>query len=73
LLEQRRLERLLFWPQVLAQYKPLIDEGLSMPLDQALRWEEAKAIESAKKAMAHMIASRKDEVLAKGRSEKGGS
>ncbi len=57
-------------PHILAQYKPLIDDGLSMPLDEALKWEEAKAIESAKQAMSSMIASRKEEVIAKGRSEK---
>jgi enoyl-CoA hydratase/carnithine racemase len=57
-------------PHILAQYKPLIDEGLSKPLDEALRWEEAKAIESARQAMAHMIASRRESVLARGRSEK---
>jgi enoyl-CoA hydratase len=57
-------------PHVLAQYKPLIDDGLSKPLDEALKWEEAKAIESAKQAMAHMIAARREEVVARGRSEK---
>lgn len=58
-------------PYILAQYKPLIDEGYSKPLDEALRWEEAAAIESAKQAMAHMIAQRRDSVLARGRSEMG--
>lgn len=57
-------------PHVLAQYKPLIDDGLSKPLDEALRWEEAQAIESAKQAMAQMIASRREQVMAKGRTEK---
>jgi enoyl-CoA hydratase len=57
-------------PHVLAQYKPLIDEGLSKPLDEALRWEEEQAIESARQAMAHMIASRREQVMAKGRSER---
>ena len=41
-----------------------------MPLDQALPWEEAQAIASAQQTMAEMIANRKDEVFAKGRSEK---
>lgn len=57
-------------PHILKQYKGLIDEGMSMPYDQALAWETDKAIESAKQAMAHMIASRKDAVMDKGRSEK---
>ena len=57
-------------PQILAQYKPLIDEGFCKPYDEALRWEEAKAIESARQAMAHMIAQRRESVVAQGRSEK---
>lgn len=57
-------------PHILAQYKPLIDEGFSKPLDEALRWEEAAAIESAKQAMASMVAQRRDGVLAKGRNER---
>lgn len=57
-------------PHILAQYKPLIDQGLSKPLDEALRWEEGQAIESAKQAMAHMIASRREAILERGRSEK---
>ncbi|MEZ5571243.1 MAG: enoyl-CoA hydratase [Halioglobus sp.] len=57
-------------PQVLAQYKPLIDEGYSKPLDEALRWEEAVAIESAKQAMGHVIAQRREQVLSQGRQEK---
>ncbi|MEH6585903.1 MAG: enoyl-CoA hydratase [Halioglobus sp.] len=56
-------------PQTLKAYKPLIDEGYSMPLAEALPWEEALSIVSAQKTMADMIARRKDEVLAKGRSE----
>jgi hypothetical protein len=50
--------------------KPLIDEGLSKPLDEALRWEEEQAIESAQQARAHTIASRRENVLARGRTEK---
>lgn len=57
-------------PHILAQYKPLIDEGFSKPLDEALRWEEAAAIESGKQAMASMVAQRRDGVLAQGRSER---
>lgn len=59
-------------PGLLPQYKHLIDHGYTLPLDQALLWEEAEAIESAKQAMAYMIAARKDAVLEQGRSEKGG-
>jgi enoyl-CoA hydratase len=57
-------------PQILKQYKPLIDDGYSMPLKDALSWEEAKAIESAKLASAHIIEQRRSNVLQKGRSEK---
>ncbi|MGI9295417.1 MAG: hypothetical protein ACR2PS_15670 [Pseudomonadales bacterium] len=57
-------------PHILAQYKPLIDEGYCKPFDEALRWEEAASIESAKQAMAHMVAQRREAVLAQGRSEK---
>jgi len=57
-------------PQILAQYKPLIDEGYCKPLDEALRWEEAAAIESAKQAMGHLIAQRREQVLQQGRREK---
>ena len=57
-------------PEILAAYKPLIDEGYCKPLDEALRWEEALAIESAKQAMAQTIARRREDVLSKGRSEK---
>lgn len=57
-------------PHILAQYKPLIDEGLSKPLDEALRWEEVHSIESAKQAMAAMIAQRREKVVSQGRKEK---
>ena len=57
-------------PHILAQYKPLIDEGYCKPFDEALRWEEAAAIESAKQAMAHMISRRREQVLSQGRSER---
>ncbi|MBT4521751.1 MAG: enoyl-CoA hydratase [Halieaceae bacterium] len=57
-------------PHILVQYKSLIDEGFSMPYDQALLWEESKGIESAKQAAATMIASRKDTVFDRGRLEK---
>lgn len=58
-------------PHVLKQYKPLIEEGYSMPYSDALAWEEQRAIASGKEAMASMIAGRREAVMAKGRSEKG--
>lgn len=57
-------------PSILRQYKPLIEEGYSMPLKDALVWEEEKAIASGKEAMASMIAQRRESVMAKGRQEK---
>ena len=57
-------------PHVLKQYKPLIDQGYAMPYHEALVWEERRAIESAGKASAAMIAQRREGVLARGRSEK---
>ena len=57
-------------PQILQQYKSLIDDGYSMPLDKALEWEEAQAIESAGQISADLIEGRRQGVLAKGRSEK---
>ena len=59
-------------PSVLAQYKPLIDEGFSMPLSEALPWEDARSIASAKEVAAGMIAARRGGVMEKGRSERGG-
>jgi enoyl-CoA hydratase len=57
-------------PHILQQYKSMIDEGYSKPYADALAWETQQAIESAKQAMAAMIAARKDKVMEKGRSEK---
>lgn len=57
-------------PHVLKQYKALIDDGFSMHFKEAMIYEEATAIESAKQAAAHMIAQRRDGVLKKGREEK---
>jgi enoyl-CoA hydratase len=56
-------------PHILQQYKPLIENGYSMPLKDALVWEEAQAIASAKEAFAATIATRREAVMAKGRSE----
>lgn len=57
-------------PHVLNQYQTLIEEGYSMPLNKALEWEEAQAIESAKNASSELIEQRRQNVLEKGRSEK---
>jgi enoyl-CoA hydratase len=57
-------------PELLLAYKAQIDEGYSMPYAEALRWEEQRSIESAKRTMAAMVAARRDEVMRKGRSEK---
>lgn len=54
---------------VIKQYKQMIDDGFSMPLVDALEFEEAKAIESAKLASAAMIAGRKDKVIERGRDQ----
>ncbi len=57
-------------PDVLRQYKPLIDEGYSLPYAEALAWEEQRAIASAGEASAATIAQRREGVMSRGRSEK---
>jgi enoyl-CoA hydratase len=57
-------------PHILQQYKPLIEEGYSMPYKEALLWEEQRAVESAREAFASIIAARRAEVMAQGRREK---
>jgi enoyl-CoA hydratase len=57
-------------PHVLRQYKPLIEEGYSMPYSDALAWEEQRAIESAKQASPAVIGKRREAVMARGRREK---
>lgn len=57
-------------PQVLQQYKRLIDVGFSMPYDRALEWETQQAIESARQVAAQMVEARRAGVLARGRKEK---
>ena len=47
----------------------MIDDGFSMPLVDALEFEEAKAIESAKQASAAMLAARREKVLERGRDQ----
>jgi enoyl-CoA hydratase len=56
-------------PQVLREYQALIENGYSMPLNEALNWEEARAIDWAKQASGSAIEERRRDVLAKGRSE----
>lgn len=55
-------------PNILLQYRELIDEGFSMPLKEALVWEEERAIASAKLATADIIEQRRQDVLEKGRN-----
>jgi enoyl-CoA hydratase len=57
-------------PQVLQQYRTLIKDGYSMSLNDALEWEEARAIWWAQQASGKMIEERRGGVLEKGRSEK---
>ena len=57
-------------PHIMREYKKLIDDGFSMPFDEAMVYEEKIAIESAKNAAAHLVASRREAVIKKGRSEK---
>ncbi|MEM9254964.1 MAG: enoyl-CoA hydratase [Pseudomonadota bacterium] len=56
-------------PHVLARYKNLIELGYSMPLNQALQWEEAQATEWARRATGDMIEARRASVMAKARRE----
>jgi enoyl-CoA hydratase len=58
-------------PQVLQQYRTLIKDGYSMPLNEALEWEEARAVWWAKQASGAMIEERRQGVLEKGRTERG--
>lgn len=58
-------------PQLLPQYKALIDEGYTKPYDEALAWEEQQAIASARQVMAAMVEERREAVIAQGRREKG--
>ena len=50
-------------PEVLLQYKAQIDTGYSMPLDEALAWEEERAIESARRASSELIEQRRGGIL----------
>lgn len=57
-------------PQVLQHYRAMIDDGYSMPLNDALEWEEQRAMWWARQASGDAIESRRAEVLQKGRSER---
>ncbi|MDX1734414.1 MAG: enoyl-CoA hydratase [Halioglobus sp.] len=57
-------------PEALAGYKTLIEDGYSMPLDKALKWEEERAIAWAQQATGEVIEARREDVMDKGRSEK---
>ena len=56
-------------PQVLQQYKRLIDTAYGMHLPDALRFEKAAGIESAKQVSAAMIATRREGVFGRGRRQ----
>jgi enoyl-CoA hydratase len=57
-------------PEVLQQYQTLISDGYSMTFNDALEWEEARAIWWAQQATAAIIEERRAGILKKGRSEK---
>ena len=57
-------------PHIMREYTQLIDKGFSMPLDEALVYEEGVAIESAKNAAASLLATRREKVVSQGREEK---
>lgn len=61
-------------PEVLKGYKRLIDAGFGMLLPEALSYEKAAAIESAKQISSATVAARREGVFARGReqSERGG-
>jgi enoyl-CoA hydratase len=56
-------------PEVLRSYKRLIDEGIRMPLGPALEMEKERAIASAAATRAEDVASRRADLLARGRAE----
>ena len=57
-------------PEVLRSYKRLIDDGMALPLGAALDLERERAMASAAAATAGQVASRREEVVARGRREK---
>jgi len=56
-------------PHVLKGYKQLIDTGFGMHLPDALRYERAASIESAKQISAATVAARREGVFARGREQ----
>ena len=56
-------------PDILCRYKAQIDQGYSMPLNEALAWEEERAIASARDAAGATVEARRRELMEKGRSE----
>ena len=54
---------------ILTSYKKLIDDGYSMSLNEALDYEAAIGMASAKAATAAMISSRREAVLERGREQ----
>jgi len=56
-------------PEVVTQYKQLIDRGYSMHLDDALQMEFDAGVRSAKEIDATTIASRRDAIIDRGRRQ----
>ena len=57
-------------PQMLVQYKSLIDRGYSMPYREALQWEEQQSVEWARRTTPEEIEARRQQVLERGRKER---
>ncbi len=60
-------------PEVMEEVKKLIDEGYSMPLDEAMEYELRVATESSKRISSAEIGKRRDSVMARGRDQSGPS
>ena len=58
-------------PDTLLAYRDMIEEGYSMPLQEALVWEETKAIASARAMTKAVMAERRDAVIEQGRHDNG--
>lgn len=56
-------------PQVLMQYKILIDQGYGMTFGDGISYEARVGVESAKAATAAMVGQRKDDVMLRGRDQ----
>jgi enoyl-CoA hydratase len=56
-------------PHVMTGYKKLIDEGMAMPLPEALVYERQAGIESSKQVQSSEIAARRDGVQSRGREQ----